>query len=172
MSINIDEIMRLENTNSLKIAYLRDLKKTQNAEILRIGGAGGNPIASKASNVGKKTSKCRNVKIFDEKYGWFDSKWEYRRWGQLLIMQGADEITNLTRQISYPLIVNGERIGRYTVDFQYLQNGRLVVEDAKGVERPAWRRTAKIFIVCYPDIPLFVTFADSAKNYYFKDVTK
>lgn len=64
----------------------------------------------------------------------FDSKHEAERWGELQILQRAGVIQQLKRQVRFDLIPNqkGERGVYYKADFAYLQNGELVVEDAKG----------------------------------------
>ena len=64
----------------------------------------------------------------------FDSKREATRYYDLRVMQSAGLITGLTLQVRYDLVVNGEKIGRYTSDFNYYENGQLVVEDTKGVK--------------------------------------
>lgn len=74
----------------------------------------------------------------------FDSKRELNRWNQLLWRQSIGEISGLERQISYSLIVNGEKIADYICDFQYYENGMLVVEDAKGFRTPGYRLKKKL----------------------------
>jgi Protein of unknown function (DUF1064) len=62
----------------------------------------------------------------------FDSKREARRWVELRLLERAGQISGLHHQIRFDLVVNGVRIGRYTADFQYRENGELVVEDVKS----------------------------------------
>lgn len=79
----------------------------------------------------------------------FDSKREYLRYRELLLLERAGAITNLERQVKYVLIpaqyeVIGytktgkekkkciERECSYMADFQYIENGKTVVEDTKG----------------------------------------
>lgn len=83
----------------------------------------------------------------------FDSKREYRRWCELKILERAGKISDLQRQVVYELIPrqteayprygkNGQRLKdgervlelpvRYIADFQYVQDGKTIVEDAKG----------------------------------------
>ena len=66
--------------------------------------------------------------------GWFDSKKEYARWGELQLLQKAGEISNLKRQVPYELIPKDGRLRaiKYIADFVYTQEGREVVEDSKG----------------------------------------
>ncbi len=69
----------------------------------------------------------------------FDSKAECRRYQALIIAQQAGHITDLTRQVSFVLapktVIDGKtkRALVYRADFSYLQNGKKVVEDVKGV---------------------------------------
>lgn len=64
----------------------------------------------------------------------FDSKAEARRYAALQILQRAGEIHSLKCQVPYPLKVNGEPIGKYICDFEYvdLRSGKTVVEDVKS----------------------------------------
>lgn len=66
--------------------------------------------------------------------GWFDSQKEYKRWCELKLLEKVGKIQNLKRQVRYELV---PRIGRhrptyYFADFEYVENGRTVVEDVKG----------------------------------------
>jgi hypothetical protein len=84
----------------------------------------------------------------------FDSRKEARRYQELLLLLRAGEIQNLQRQVKYVLIPSQyetyERFGKngnklqdgrrlierecsYVADFVYTENGKLVVEDVKGV---------------------------------------
>lgn len=84
----------------------------------------------------------------------FDSKKEARRYGELLLLERAGAITGLRRQVKYILIPaqyeeyerygkNGNRLkdGKkllekecaYIADFVYSENGKMVVEDTKGM---------------------------------------
>ena len=81
----------------------------------------------------KPRPKYRNKKVtIDGKK--FDSKAEGARYVQLKRMVNAGLITDLQCQPPFDLVVNGEKITRYTADFSYRDGeGRLVVEDVKGV---------------------------------------
>lgn len=81
----------------------------------------------------------------------FDSRREYRRYQELLLLQQAGEISDLRRQVKYVLIPiqrepdtigsrGGVKKGKiverecaYIADFVYTENGKTVVEDAKGM---------------------------------------
>jgi hypothetical protein len=69
--------------------------------------------------------------------GKYASRREARRAQELILLQRCGEIFNLEEQVKYELIPKqeGERAVTYTADFRYVDaNGRLVVEDAKGVK--------------------------------------
>ena len=97
-----------------------------------------------------KPSKYRNKKI--ERDGEvFDSLKEYRRYCELLLLERAGAITGLMRQVPFELIPaqresptigkrggikQGKVIERavvYYADFTYHKDGKLVVEDTKGI---------------------------------------
>jgi Protein of unknown function (DUF1064) len=83
------------------------------------------------------------------------SRKEARRAQDLRLMAAAGLITDLVlekRHLRYPLIVNGQRIGTYTADARYRENGQLVVEDTKSEatrRTPWWRRTRKLMRAMY-----------------------
>lgn len=65
----------------------------------------------------------------------FDSKREAERYSELLHLQSAGEISDLetkTPACVFQLIVNGVKIGRFTADFRYTENGKSIVEDSKS----------------------------------------
>lgn len=70
----------------------------------------------------------------------FDSAREARRWQELTLLERCGEITGLQRQVPFELIPTQregkkvvERAVVYIADFVYTENGRRIVEDAKGV---------------------------------------
>lgn len=62
----------------------------------------------------------------------FDSRAEGRRYDELRLLENAGQITNLQRQVAYPIVVNGVTVGKYLADFVYQANGETVIEDVKG----------------------------------------
>ena len=81
----------------------------------------------------------------------FDSRKEFRRYEELQLLQQAGEIANLRRQVKFVLIPTQrepsqigtrggvekgkllERECSYIADFVYVENGKIVVEDTKGL---------------------------------------
>ena len=78
----------------------------------------------------------------------FDSVKEYHRWGSLRLLERAGAISNLKRQVKYELIPKqvGERACNYIADFTYMEDGKLVVEDVKGMKTDAYRIKKKLML--------------------------
>lgn len=81
----------------------------------------------------------------------FGSKGEHARYCELKLMQLGRRITELRVHTRFPLDVNGRRIGTYEDDFDYRENGKLVVEDTKGVATPDYKLKRELFRALYPD---------------------
>ena len=80
-----------------------------------------------------KTNKfnAKKVTVGDITY---DSKLEYERHCELAMLEVAGKIAELKRQVEYVLIPKSEygREIKYVADFQYIENGKLIVEDVKS----------------------------------------
>lgn len=104
--------------------------------------------------VGGARPKFGNVKTADG-----DSRKEVRRFQYLRLIQAAGQISNLIPQVRYPLVplqrkADGsvERAMTYTCDAQYIENGKLVVEDAKSEptrKLPAYIHKRKLMLQLY-----------------------
>ena len=80
----------------------------------------------------------------------FDSQRELDRWCDLVNMQRAGEILDLSRQVKYDLRVNGVLIGRYVADFVYTTvGGMVIVEDSKGVRTSVFQLKKKLMKALY-----------------------
>jgi hypothetical protein len=71
----------------------------------------------------------------------FDSKLEAHRYHELKLLEKAGEIFDLRRQVKFELLPSQrldnkvvERPVYYVADFVYLENGKQIVEDTKGVK--------------------------------------
>lgn len=93
-------------------------------------------------------SKYRNQKIETEE-GVFDSFLEYSRWRELIALQRAGKITGLRRQVKFSLDVNGLHVCDYIADAVYEEDGRIIVEDAKGVRTPAYRLKKRLMLAVH-----------------------
>ena len=83
----------------------------------------------------------------------FDSKAEARRFGELKIMKQSGAIRWFNRQPSF-LLPGGIR---YRPDFIVCgQDGRIWVEDVKGMSTPVFRMKQKLWQETYPDLWLEV----------------
>lgn len=58
---------------------------------------------------------------------------ELARGAELILMQRLGQISGLRFQPAYDLTVEGEKIARYVSDFEYRENGKVIVEDVKPV---------------------------------------
>ena len=97
-------------------------------------------------------NKYRNVPCVVDGIN-FPSKAEARRYSELKLMKQAGTIRWFNRQPSF-LLSGGIR---YRPDFIVCgQDGRVWVEDVKGMVTPVFRMKQKIWAEMYPDIPLEV----------------
>lgn len=99
----------------------------------------------------------------------FDSKKEAQRYCELRLLEKAGQITNLQRQVKFELIPTqreestevykaGPKKGLpkpgavienptfYIADFVYMENGKKVVEDAKGYKTPEYKIKKKLLL--------------------------
>lgn len=94
----------------------------------------------------------------------FDSAIEARRYQELKLLVAAGEITDLQLQPAYQLqpgyrnaAGRKQRPINYVADFAYMENGRLIVEDVKGVETAVFRLKRRMFEYLYQGIELRIT---------------
>lgn len=96
-------------------------------------------------------------KYNNSKHDGYDSKKEARRATELKLLEKAGVISHLQEQVVYELIpsqyriVSGkkkciERAMKYIADFQYVENGNTVVEDAKGFRTDVYRIKKKLML--------------------------
>lgn len=113
---------------------------------------------SSAKGEGKKQgrpSKFNAIAVQTE-HGRFDSKMEYQRFLQLQLLERAGKISNLKKQVSYPLIAGDTLVCTYIADFVYEENGKLVVEDSKGFKTKEYQLKKKLMKKLL-DIDIFET---------------
>lgn len=90
------------------------------------------------------TLKYRNIKTEIDGIR-FDSRKEAKRYAELKLLVKAGQIQDLRLQVDYqvvePVTINGkrERAIVYRADFVYLENGKPVCEDVKGVRTDVYR---------------------------------
>jgi hypothetical protein len=83
---------------------------------------------------GKAPAQCDCGRLaFDR----FDSKTEAKRWAQLRLLERAGHISELRRQVPFPLLTVGReglavKFATYVADFVYVENGQRITEDSKA----------------------------------------
>lgn len=92
----------------------------------------------------------------------FDSRAERARWNELLLLQMGNAIQYLRVHPRYTVWTAIAPDGKrekidYVPDFEYQEDGRLIVEDVKGgraTQTAVFRMKAKMFRCSFPDIEL------------------
>lgn len=97
-------------------------------------------------------SKYHNIKVELDGVR-FDSKKEAQRYQELLIMEKANLIVNLTIHPEFKIEMNKHKICKYIADFSYLQynipnDTKFIVEDVKGVKTSVYRLKKKLMLAC------------------------
>lgn len=104
-------------------------------------------------------NKYRNKKVIVDRKE-FDSKKEAIRYKELKLLERAGKISNLELQPRFLLQdsfrKNGKTFRRieYIADFKYIENGKTIVEDVKGIQTDVFKLKHKIFEKVYPDLEL------------------
>ena len=93
-----------------------------------------------------------------------DSRREAVRCIELHLLQRNGEISDLKVHPKFKFEVNGDwlklrngQIAGYTADFQYIENGKLIVEDIKGMIVRDFPLRSALFRHLNPDIELRIT---------------
>ena len=83
----------------------------------------------------------------------FASMAEANRYKELKLLQAHGSIRNLELQPSFPIVVNGVKVGKYLADFRYEREDARgwvsVTEDVKGMETAVFRLKAKLVKALY-----------------------
>jgi len=93
----------------------------------------------------------------------FMSKKEANRYSELKLLLRAKQISNLVLQPSFELQESFKKNGKtirainYIADFQYEENGKIVVEDVKGVKTQVYLIKKKLFEHKYPYLTILET---------------
>lgn len=93
-------------------------------------------------------SKYGNIKTFTSDGIKHDSIKEANRWCELNLLLRAGVIQDLQRQVKFELLPKqeGERAVYYIADFVYTENGKRIVEDAKGMRTEAYKLKKKMML--------------------------
>ena len=104
-------------------------------------------------------NKYHNKKVQIDMYV-FDSIAESLRYKELKLLERAGEIKELELQPRFLLQESFKKNGKtfrkieYIADFQYIENGRVVIEDVKGKETEVFKLKRKLFEHEYPEYEL------------------
>jgi len=88
----------------------------------------------------------------------FSSKSEAKRFDDLKLLEQSGEIQNLELQPSFQIIKSQTHSGKkyrgakYTADFKYIENGKVVIEEFKGFRDKTYILRLKMFLEKHPDI--------------------
>ncbi len=104
-------------------------------------------------------NKYRNKKIIVDDYI-FDSIQESRRYKELKLLLRAGQIKDLELQPHFLLQEGFKKNGKtyrkieYIADFKYIENGKTIVEDVKGLQTDVFKIKHKLFEKKYPELEL------------------
>ena len=104
-------------------------------------------------------NKYRNKKTQVDMYV-FDSIAESKRYKELELLQRVGEIQDLQLQPKFLLQESFKKNGKtyrkieYIADFKYIENGKTIVEDVKGIQTDVFKLKHKIFEKVYPNLEL------------------
>ena len=104
-------------------------------------------------------SKYKNKKTQIDMYV-FDSAKEAKRYRELKLLERAKEISNLELQPRFLLQESFKKNGKtyrkieYVADFKYIEDGKTIVEDVKGLQTDVFKIKHKLFEKIYPELEL------------------
>lgn len=90
----------------------------------------------------------------------FDSIAESKRYKELALLEKAGQIKGLELQPKFLLQEGFKKNGKtyrkieYIADFMYIENGKVIIEDVKGMETDVFKLKRKLFEYKYPDFEL------------------
>ena len=104
-------------------------------------------------------SKYQNKKTQIDMYV-FDSIAESKRYKELALLEKAGQIKELKLQPKFLLQEGFKKNGKtyrkieYIADFMYIENGKIIIEDVKGMETEVFKLKRKLFEYKYPKFEL------------------
>lgn len=98
----------------------------------------------------RKQTKYRAVRTVVDNIN-FASQGEARRYKQLKLLEEVGSIQALVLQPKYPIDLYGEHVCDYVADFEYLEDGKIIAEDFKGIRTAVYRLKKKLFNLAYGD---------------------
>lgn len=105
------------------------------------------------SGIANKYKAKPTILALDSGEARFDSKHEATVYQKLAILERANRIRNLKRQVRLACLVNGAKVCDYVADFTFEEdtgggNWAYVVADAKGYRTPMYRLKKKLVLAC------------------------
>ena len=112
----------------------------------------------------KRAPKKGKSKYFAKKTEYdgivFDSKLEAARYKILKRYEEDGEITDLEVQVDFPCVITVEgedkKICSYVADFRYKRDGKVVVEDTKGIITQVFTLKKKLVEALYPGLKILI----------------
>lgn len=107
-------------------------------------------------------NKYRNKKTVVDGITFMSEK-EAWRYHELKMLEDSGDISNLRLQVKFDLLptirYNGETFRKrvYIADFVYIENGREIVEDVKGMRTPMYNIKKHMLLAKYPEINFIET---------------
>lgn len=102
-------------------------------------------------------SKYGNRRFKADGYSW-DSKAEYARYCELMMLETAGVINGLRIKPKFVLLKPFRRDGKhyrgitYIADFRYLEDGKEIIEDVKGAKTAVYKMKLQLLLAQHPDI--------------------
>lgn len=90
----------------------------------------------------------------------FDSRKEAKRYTELKLLERNGDIDDLTLQPRFLLQEGFRKNGKtyrkieYVADFMYQQDGKLIIEDVKGIKTDVYKLKQKLFEKRYQDLTI------------------
>lgn len=90
----------------------------------------------------------------------FDSRKEAKRYTELKLLERNGDIEKLTLQPRFLLQEGFRKNGKayrkieYVADFMYEQDGKLIIEDVKGIKTDVYKLKQKLFEKKYQDLTI------------------
>ena len=97
----------------------------------------------RSSGVAVRRRKFGNVPTTVDGHKFASAK-EANRYCELRLLERGHQIVALVLQPRFLIEVNGQKVCTYVGDFSYMEKGRTVVEDVKGVETDVFKLKRKL----------------------------
>lgn len=106
------------------------------------------------------SKSCSKWKVYSNTSPPQETRKSPNRYKELRLLERVGEISNLELQPRFLLQDKFKKNGKtyrkieYVADFKYIENGKKIVEDVKGMQTDVFKLKHKIFEKVYPDLEL------------------